>query len=110
MKRTSIYLDDEQDKLLRHLAIEEGRSFTDLVRRALDQYIERKTASYQTRATEPPRNIPDAEWRARFDALLDQVRAKADPTWTPEEMEADIDAARREVRRERPAHRQAPRA
>ena len=42
MKRTNVYLDEEQARTLRHLAVEEGRSFTDLVREALDEYVSRR--------------------------------------------------------------------
>ncbi|MGH7862623.1 MAG: CopG family transcriptional regulator, partial [Candidatus Dormibacteraceae bacterium] len=50
MKRTNIYLDDEQARRLRHLAIEEGRSFTDLVREALNEPGERRPGRGSRRA------------------------------------------------------------
>ncbi len=42
MKRTNIYLEEELDRLLRHVAVEEGRSFTGIVREALCEYLERR--------------------------------------------------------------------
>jgi hypothetical protein len=41
MKRTNIYLEEEQLRLLKYIAVEEGRSFTQLVRQALEEFLER---------------------------------------------------------------------
>jgi len=41
MKRTNIYLEEEQLRLLKHIAIEEGQSFTAVVRHALQDFLAR---------------------------------------------------------------------
>lgn len=41
MKRTQIYLDEEQDKLLGERASESGRTKSELIREALDRYLGR---------------------------------------------------------------------
>ena len=107
MKRTNIYLDEEQARLLRHLSVEEGRSFTDIVRQALNEYLARRGMSSESRVSGPRRQIPEAEWQARFDAVLRRMRAGAPADESVEEIEAEITAAREEVRRERAARRQA---
>jgi hypothetical protein len=40
MKRTQIYLDDEQDRLLAQRAAATGRIKSDLIRGAIDQYLD----------------------------------------------------------------------
>jgi len=90
MYRTNIYLDAEQVRALKHLAAEDGRSVAELVRRAIDAYI----------AT---RLVDDAVWRERLDEFLARVRSRIPADIPPEEVEADITAARDEVRRARGA-------
>ncbi len=72
MKRTNIYLDEEIDRWLRHLAVEQGRSFTDLVREALQEYLDRRGLSLASapRIAPPRRSIPYEEWRAEMQRLL----------------------------------------
>lgn len=106
MKRTNIYLDEEQGRLLRHLAVEEGRSFTDLVREALNAYLAQRGLTSTSRVIGPRRSVPAGEWRARFADTLRQIRAGAPADLGPDEIESEITAARDEVRRERAARRQ----
>jgi enoyl reductase-like protein len=84
MRRTNIYLDDDQLRALKHLAVEEGQSVADLVRRAVDLYLTQR--------------LTDDDWRGRFDDLLTRVRARVPAAATPDEIEVDITAAREEVR------------
>jgi len=105
MKRTNIYIDEEQSRLLRHLAVEAGRSFTGLVREALQEYLARRGFDDPSRVSPPPRTLSDAEWRARFDALLERVRARLPTDLDPDEIENEITLAWREVREEASAHR-----
>lgn len=100
MKRTNIYLDEQELKLLKHLAVEERSSLAALVRRAVRWYL----AVALGRVKNPPRQLSDAEWSRRLDALLAAVRARL-PALPPDAIEADITAAREEVRQ---AHRYAP--
>lgn len=106
VKRTNIYLDEEQARLLRHLAVEEGRSFTDLVREALNAYLAQRGLASTSRVFGPRRSIPPDEWQARFDDVLRRIRAGVPAELTPDEIEAEITAAREEVRRERAARRE----
>jgi len=93
MKRTSIYLEEEELKLLKHLAVEEEASLAELVRRAIRWYL----ATAVGRARPAPRALSDQEWSRRLDKLLAAIRARL-PAVPPEEIEADITAAREEVR------------
>ena len=86
MKRTNIYLEEEQLRLLKHIAVEEGLSFTELVRRALQHFLE----SYGH-----PK--PD-EWNRRLDSLLTRVEGRT-RAYSPEEIEADETAASEEQRK-----------
>ena len=108
MKRTNIYLDEEQARVLRHLAIEEGRSFTDLVREALNAYLAQRGLASTSRVVGPRRSIPPDEWRSRFTDALWRIRANAPAGLAADKIESEITAAREEVRRERA--RRGPRA
>lgn len=96
MKRSSIYLEEEELKLLKHLAVEEDASLAELVRRAVRWYL--ATAAGRARAA--PQSLSDQEWNRRLDELLAAIRSRL-PALPPEEIEAEITAAREEVRRSR---------
>jgi len=51
--------------------------------------------------TEPTTDVTDPAWRARFDAALASLREQVPPGLTPDEIDAEIDAAWDEVRQER---------
>lgn len=110
MKRTNVYLDEEQSRLLRHLAVQEGRSFTDLVREALNAFLAQRGLSATSRVMGPRRQLPDDEWGRQLEGLLQRARARSPAGVAAAEaaaMEADVTAARQEVRaarRGRPAH------
>ena len=108
MKRTNIYLDENLDRLIRYLAVQQGRSFTDIVREALNDYA--KAQGYpdpsRVRMPLPMTKEEREEWRAGFQESLARLRADVPKDMTPEEIDAEIDAAIAEVRRERWANRQ----
>jgi hypothetical protein len=85
MFRTNIYLDAEQVRALRHLAAEEHQSVAQLIRQAVDQYLSREFSNRK-------------DWGRRFDELVARIQQRIPPGVTPEEIEADITAAREEVR------------
>jgi hypothetical protein len=87
MKRTNIYLDDRQLRMLKHLAVEEGNSFTELVRRAIAEFLERRSQSPH-------------DWDKRLRQLLTALRRRAG-RYQPAEIEADVTAAVKESRRRR---------
>lgn len=91
MRRTNIYLDEEETRLLKHIAVEEGCSFTALVRHALQDFL----ARYQQK--EKKISTKD-EWHQRVENLLARVHRRT-RSFSPEEIEADITAAARESRR-----------
>ena len=93
MKRTSIYLEEEELKLLKHLAVEEEASLAELVRRAIRWYL----ATAAGRVRPAPQRLSDQEWDRRLDELLASIRSRL-PEVPPEEIEADITIAREEVR------------
>lgn len=94
MHRTNIYLDDEQLRALKHLAAEEHASVADLVRKAIDAYL-------------APRFSSGKDWGRRFDDLVERIQRRVPPGVTPEEIEADVTAARAEVRQTHKARRAA---
>src|SRR5690349_4813186 len=91
MRRT-IELDDEQARALERVAAEEQRSVDELIRQAVGGYLAQ-------------RHHDRSDWGRRFDALVARIQSRIPPDTTPEEIEADITAARAEVRAERAAHR-----
>ena len=97
MKRTNIYLDEELDRLLRHYAIEQHRSFTDVVRQALEDFVTKEGIRSTSTKLQVP---PSPEWRTEMETLLAEVRAGIPANVSPEELEADIDAAWDEYRQE----------
>ena len=80
MKRTNIYLEEEHLRLLKHIAVEEGLSFTELVRKALQQFLEK----YEGQTTSPQ----DA-WHRRLEQLLERVQQRS-RVFDSEEIEAVI--------------------
>jgi hypothetical protein len=96
MKRTNIYLDERQIELLGAVGERRGRSVAALVREAIDRWLEEQGV----------RRIDEDEWGRRFDALLERRRkAAAGRGFTEEEVERDVMAAVREVRKARAARR-----
>ena len=97
MRRTNIYLDEDQLRALKHLAVEEQQSRAVLVLQALDEFLARRFAGR-------------ADWGERLDALVQRIRRRIPADVTPEQIEADITAARDEVRQEHRATRTTSRA
>lgn len=97
MRRTNIYLDDDQLRALKHLAIEERQSLAVLVRRAVDAFLAERFKDRD-------------DWGERFDALVDRIQRRIPAAVTPEQVEADITAAREEVRDSHRAARATSRA
>jgi hypothetical protein len=96
MRRTNIYLSDEQLAALRAVASERDVPIAALVRQAVDAWLE----------SEGVRVLPEDEWQRRFDALLrrrDEVAAGLEVS--EEDVERDVMEAVREVRRARAARR-----
>ena len=100
MKRTNIYLEEDQLRLLKHIAIEEGQSFTELVRQALQEFLDRYKKN-------PKRAPSQEEWNRRLEQLLARMQQRT-RDFKPEEIEADITAASKETRR-RKSHAARPR-
>jgi hypothetical protein len=92
MRRTNIYLDDDQLNALKIVAATRGSSFATVVRDAVDAYLRDQV-------------VGDLVWRTELEDLLDRVRSRIDPSITPEEIEADITEERDEVRRRHRASR-----
>lgn len=88
MYRTNIYLDEEETRALRHLAAEDRCSVAELVRRAVDLYLAGRLGKGR-------------DWGERFDEVVARIQRRIPADVTPTEIEADIAAAREEVRRAR---------
>jgi hypothetical protein len=96
MKRTNIYLDDEQLELLRELGRQRGAPVAELVREAVDDWLRANGA----------RRLPEDEWQRRFAALLERRdRIARERGFDEAEVEREVMAAVREVRRARAARR-----
>lgn len=92
MRRTNIYLDEDQLQALKRLAATEDQSVAAVVRDAVDTYLKDRAAD-------------DAAWSEELRQLLERVQSRVPPHITPEEIEADITAVSEELRRERIAAR-----
>jgi hypothetical protein len=96
MRRTNVYLDDEQLQALRALADQRGEPVAKLVREAVDSWL----------AEQSVRPVPSDAWRARFGALLTRrARIAGKHGFDPSEVERDVSDAVQEVRRARAARR-----
>ena len=85
MQRTNIYLDEDQLRALKHLAVEEQQSVALLVRHAVDEFLARRFEEH-------------TDWGERFDALVNRIRSRVPVDLTSEQIEVDIGEARDEVR------------
>jgi hypothetical protein len=94
MHRTNVYLNGDQVRALKHLAAEKQCSVAELVRRAVDDYLDQHAGSGQN-------------WGRRFDDLVARIGSRRQGGVTADEIEADITAARAEVRQARAAARAA---
>jgi predicted DNA-binding protein len=96
MRRTNIYLEEQQLDLLRGLADRRGKPVAELVREAVDSWLDSQDA----------RRVSPDEWEERFDALLARrARIAKERGFQPAEVERDVMDAVREVRRARAARR-----
>jgi Ribbon-helix-helix domain len=96
MRRTNVYLEERQLDLLRGLSGQSGRPVAELVREAVDSWLEAQGA----------RQVPPDEWEERFDALLGRrARIAKERAYDPAEVERDVMDAVREVRRATAARR-----
>ena len=96
MRRTNVYLSDEQLEALRHVGARRGEPVAQLVREAVDAWL----------ASQNVRLVPEEEWGHRFGELLARRTTLAhEHDWTEEEVERDVTAAISQVRRARAARR-----
>lgn len=105
MKRTNIYLDEHLDRLLRYLALEQGRSFTDLVREVLLDYARQQGFPDPSRVRPPLQSVRDPEWGEQMRDALARLHASIETDLTPDEIEQLITEASDELRLERLAQR-----
>ena len=96
MQRTNIYLHDRQLESLRRLGELRGVPVAQLVREALDEWLE----------SQGVRPLDEKVWQRRFDALLTRRRRIADELSPEEEaVGRDVALAVAEVRKARAARR-----
>lgn len=95
-QRTNIYLDARQLVALRQLASERGVPAAELVRRAIDAWLESQGVQV----------ISEDEWERRFDELLKRrSRIASARRFSQEDVDRDVASAVKEVRRSRAAGR-----
>ncbi|NMP24149.1 ribbon-helix-helix protein, CopG family [Sulfobacillus harzensis] len=85
MQRTNIYLDEDQLRLLKHLAAEENKPVADLVRQAVDQFLRSRLEN-------------DVTWQNDMTALIERVRNRVSHAIDPDEIERDVRQAKQDVR------------
>jgi hypothetical protein len=90
MKQLTLLLKERDLRALMRAAANEGVTIEEIAQRAIHDYL-------TTRST------PDPEWQRRFDAVIARIQSRIPPEITPDEIEADISAARAEVREARRA-------
>lgn len=96
MRRTNIYLEDAELDALRSIGRAQGRPMAELVREAVDDWLQRHGV----------RRIDDDDWRQRLGRLLDQREKIAESAdWDPDTIERDVADTVADVRRERAASR-----
>jgi ribbon-helix-helix CopG family protein len=96
MQRTNIYLSEEQLEALRRVGESRDVPVASLVREAVDEWLDKQGV----------RAVPEDEWRRRFEALLRRRdRIAKERGFKKEDVERDVMAAVREVRRARSARR-----
>lgn len=94
MRRTNIYLADDQLAALRSLRERRGASVAELVREAVDTWL----------ASQGVRTLTEDEWERRLGALLARRRgAKPAASTSVEAVERNVARAVAEVRRARAA-------
>ena len=89
MHRTNIYLDEDQLRLLKHLAAEENKPVADLVRQAVDQFLRNRLENVVT-------------WQSDMAALIERVRSRVFLAIDPDEIERNIREARQDARSAQP--------
>jgi hypothetical protein len=92
MRRTNIYLADEQLTALRRLGERRGASVAVLIREAVDAWL----------ASQGVRGLTEDEWERRFGSLLAR-RREAATTTSADVVEREVARAVSEVRRARAA-------
>jgi transposase InsO family protein len=96
MQRTNIYLDDEQLSLLRALGSQRGQPVAELIRSAIDAWLEEQGV----------RSLDRGEWERRFERLLRRRRRLARELGLDElRVQSKVDETVREVRKARAARR-----
>jgi hypothetical protein len=96
MRRTNVYLSDEQLDTLRRIGTLRAQPVAELVREAVDYWLQAQGV----------RSLPADELERRFDALLARRRQAArEQAFEPAEVERDVMQAVREVRKARAARR-----
>ena len=64
--KTMVYLEEEAQKALKHEAVEEGTSMTELVRKAVDQYLGRTESAKSTEKEHLEGEREDPKGRGRL--------------------------------------------
>jgi Ribbon-helix-helix protein, copG family len=96
MRRTNIYLDEDQLESLRGLSDRRGQPVASLVREAIDEWL----------AAQGARRIPEDEWERRLSELLERrARIAGEHGFSQKDVERDVMDAVREVRKARAARR-----
>ena len=105
MATATISLPDDQLAQLRLYAAMKGRRLDEVIGEAVEAYLASLPDLPTPRVTEPSNDIPDDEWQARFDAVVERIRQAGPTDLTPEEIEREITLAREEARQDVSAER-----
>jgi hypothetical protein len=85
VEQLTLELEEHDLRALKRAAANEGATIEEVAQRAIHEYLATRVA-------------PDPEWQRRFDEIIARIQSRIPPEITPEEIEADVSAARAEVR------------
>ena len=67
--KTVIYLEEEEHRRLKHLAVDEGASMTEMVRQAIHHFLDRPLE--RSEATRPPEKVNERGKRGKRGKIMD---------------------------------------
>ena len=86
MRRTNIYMDEDQLVMLKFLALQQGQTVAELVRTAVNQLLSEQLKN-------------EDKWKTQFNGLINRVRSRIPDNLSSEEIEKDITQAKKEQKK-----------
>jgi len=86
VRRTNIYMDEDQLVMLKFLALQQGQTVAELVRTAVNQLLSEQLKN-------------EDKWKTQFNGLINRVRSRIPDNLSSEEIEKDITQAKKEQKK-----------